>query len=294
MNSWHRILAATDLSAPARHAAERAALISKETSAALDLLHVANLAPLERLRQLMGASPSEMEQRVADAARLKLQDLASALKQRFDVAAATHVLTGSLLDALKNQAQARDAGLLVCGARGESVIRRLALGSTSSRLLSTTTRPVLVVKQQPHEPYRRILVPVDFSAASLQAIQDARRIAPAAGIVLLHVFDVPFEGQLRYASVDQDTISQYRVVARQDSIQKLNALRAQAGLAEANVSLAVAHGQAALRILEQEQEHDCDLIVMGKHGEHRIEELLLGSVTEQILSESQGDVLVSA
>jgi CPA2 family monovalent cation:H+ antiporter-2 len=31
---------------------------------------------------------------------------------------------------------------------------------------------------------------------------------------------------------------------------------------------------------------------MGKHGTHVTEELLLGSVTQRVLAESQGDVLV--
>lgn len=42
----------------------------------------------------------------------------------------------------------------------------------------------------------------------------------------------------------------------------------------------------------QEQELDCDLIVMGKHGQGMLEELLLGSVTKHVLAESTGDVLV--
>ncbi|MEO7780826.1 MAG: universal stress protein [Candidatus Nitrotoga sp.] len=62
-----RILAATDLSAFARHAVERAALVSQETGSSLDLLHVANLAPLERLRQLMMETPEGLQQRVLDA-----------------------------------------------------------------------------------------------------------------------------------------------------------------------------------------------------------------------------------
>jgi len=41
MKSLTRILAATDLSAPARHATERAALVSKDTAAPLGLLHAA-------------------------------------------------------------------------------------------------------------------------------------------------------------------------------------------------------------------------------------------------------------
>lgn len=41
-----------------------------------------------------------------------------------------------------------------------------------------------------------------------------------------------------------------------------------------------------------EQELSSDLVVIGKHGSHVVEELLLGSVTKQVLAESQCDVLV--
>ena len=41
-----------------------------------------------------------------------------------------------------------------------------------------------------------------------------------------------------------------------------------------------------------EQEYDADLVVVGKHGTHITEELLLGSVTKHVLAEAQGDVLI--
>jgi len=293
MNPLNRILAATDLSAPARHAVERAALVSKETGATLDLLHVANLAPLERLRQLMGATPAAMEERVLDAARQRLNDLTAALQQRFGVAACPHVVKGALLAELGKRADASAAGLLVCGARGESVVRRFTLGTTAVRLLSTATCPVLMVKQPPHEAYRRLLVPVDFSPSSLRAIGHARAIAPRAEIVLLHAFDVPFEGSLRYASVDEGTINHYRIVAKQEAARKLQALCHEAGLDPDGASLVVVHGDPTLRIVEQEEERDCDLIVIGKHGDNLLEEMFLGSVSKHVLAESQGDVMVS-
>jgi len=292
-NHLKRILAATDMSAPARHAVERAALVSKDTASALELLHVADLAPLERLRQLMGATPADMEQRVLDVARQKLGDLGAALEQRFGIAAASHVVTGSLLDELAKKADGLATSLLVCGAKGESMIRHFALGSMALRVLSTTTCPVLVVKQAPHESYRRVLVPVDFSTSSLRAIHHARRIAPKADIVLLHAFEVPFEGRLRYASVDEDTINRYRIVVKQEATEKLHALREEAGLTRDDSSVVAIYGDPSVRIIEQEQERDCDLIVMGKHGVNLLEELLLGSVTKKVLAESQGDVLVS-
>lgn len=52
-------------------------------------------------------------------------------------------------------------------------------------------------------------------------------------------------------------------------------------------------GDASLCIIEQEQEQDCNLIVIGKHGQNMAKELLLGSVTKHVLAESTGDVLVS-
>lgn len=293
MNHLKCILAATDLSSPARHAVERAALVSQDTATPLELLHVADLTPLERLRQLMGATPADLEQRVLDAARQKLRDLAAALQQRFGVAARTHVVAGSLLAELARKADGLTPGLLVCGAKGESIIRHFAMGSMALRVLNTTRCPILVVKQPPHESYRRLLVPVDFSRSSLRAIHDARRTAPQADIVLLHTFEVPFEGCLRYASVDEDTINRYRIVAKQEATEKLFALRHEAGLSPDESSLVVIYGDPTVCIVEQEQEQDCDLIVMGKHGENLLEELLLGSVTEHVLAESQGDVLVS-
>lgn len=55
----------------------------------------------------------------------------------------------------------------------------------------------------------------------------------------------------------------------------------------------MAEGNASMRILEAEQALDCDLVVMGKHGQSATEELLLGSVTKHVPAEGSADVLVS-
>lgn len=185
------------------------------------------------------------------------------------------------------------ADLLVLGARGSSFLRHILLGTTAERLLSSSRVPMLVVKQPPHEPYRQLLVPVDFSASSLRALRLARTIAPRADISVLHVFEVPFEGQLRYAGVDESKIEHYRAIAHNQAWEKLRQLRSSAELDDARVELLVRQGDVSQRILEQEQEADCDLIVIGKHGKDAIEELLLGRVTRHVLTEAQGDILVS-
>ena len=161
------------------------------------------------------------------------------------------------------------------------------------RLLSSSRFPMLVVKQPPHEPYRQLLVPVDFSPSSLRALRLARTIAPRADITVLHVFEVPFEGQLRYAGVDDQTLRHYRSQMKQQATEKLQGLRETTGLSAGRCESVILHGHPAFHILEQEQIQDCDLIVMGKQGESMIETLLLGSVTKHVLAESQGDILVS-
>lgn len=291
MTKLNHLLAATDLSAPARHAVERAALVSKETGAPLDLLHVADLAPLEKFRQFIGESSEDLKLRVLDTANEKLRELAEAVLKHHGVSVGTRVVFGSLLTQLFSEAMAAD--LIICGARGESFMRHLLLGSTAQRMLSRAKCPMLVVKQAVHEPYRTLLLPVDFSPASLRAIKNAIAIFPHAEIVLLHVFEVPFEGHLRYASVDDETIGHYRVIAKQGAIRKLHELSEEAGLMPYSVRFVVVHGDPSLRIIEQEQEQNCDLIVMGKHGESVLEDLLLGSVTKHVLAESQCDILVS-
>jgi nucleotide-binding universal stress UspA family protein len=209
------------------------------------------------------------------------------------VTARTCVAEGNPLATIATEADALDADLVVLGARGESFLRHAMLGSTAARLLrKSARRPVLVVKQPPHEDYRRVLVAVDFSPVSLQAIRTARLLAPAADLALLHAFELPYEGKLVLAGVEEPVIRQHVTSGSEVRRKRLHDLATAAGLVPMDYSARVIHGDPVQQILTMEQEYDCDLIVVGKHGSHITEELLLGSVTKHVLAESQCDVLV--
>ncbi|MEW5893905.1 MAG: universal stress protein [Pseudomonadota bacterium] len=293
MKPLKRILAATDLSGPARHAVARAYHIAGTTGAELTLMHVLNQDALDALRQALGILPPAVEQRILDQARQGLAQLAAEYGQATGISAGTHLATGAVLRAILDHADAVDSDLVVVGARGEGFLRHLLLGTTSERLLRRTLRPILVVKQTPHEAYRRVLVPVDFSPWSAAAVRLARSVAPGADLVLLHAYEAPFEGKLRYAGVDEATIARYQDRVQRDARLRMADLVASLELKPETVRIEVCHGDPSQIILEQEQINDCDLIVMGKHGTGVAEELLLGSVTKHILAESAGDVLVS-
>ncbi len=293
MTTFRTVLAATDLSAPSRHAVTRAAMIARDCGARLELLHVIQPGALDQLRRLLGQEAEAALPRVQDEARNTLAQIASDICAPLGISPGIHLVSGAVLQEIPSEADALNADLLVLGARGMGFMHHLMLGSTAERMLRKTLRPLLVVKQLPHESYRRVLIPVDFSDYSLLAIRQARAIAPQADLILLHAFDSTLEGTLRYAGVTEERIHQYQMEARQEALRDLELLAREAGLEPHGYQRIALTGHPPTCILEQEEEKDADLIVIGKHGKGAGEELLLGSTTKHVLAESRGDVLVA-
>lgn len=291
MNDLRQILAATDLSAHGRHAADRAARIARRVGARVTLLHAPPIRALADLRAWLG---QDVEQQIRDDASARLQTLATELRDARSVEIDTRLAEAGVLDAVAHCADEIDAGLVVIGARGAGFLRRLVLGSTAERLLRRTVRPLLIVRTLAHEPYRRALLTLDFSPWSPQVIALARQVAPQARCVLFHAFQVPFEEKLRFAGVADSIIDKYRVEARAQATRKLKALAKSAGFKASEWDACIVEGDASMRLVEQEQAQDCDLVVIGKHGNSAAEDLLLGSVTKHVLCEGVADVLVAA
>lgn len=292
MSRIQKIVAATDFSAPARHAAMRAAMLSSENGAHLTLIHVANAGLLDALRRLLVQSGETLARQLLDEANGEMRQLMKMLGQRYGVEADEHVTGGAVLEEIIAHTESIEADLMVMGARGAGATRELLLGSTTERVLRKTARPLLIVKQMPHEPYRRVLVPVDFSTRSMAAIELAQRVAPNAHLILLNAFEAPFERQLRYAGINDFEVIDLRAAAKREAMEKMAELASRSGISE-RLQCLVLPGPATHCILEQEQEQDCDLIVIGKRGHSALEEFMMGSVTKHVLALSNSDLLVT-
>lgn len=292
MTRLHTILAATDLSAAARLACERAVRLASACDARLELQHVVNTGALDSLRLLFASQPDDLQQRLLDEAREELRSLLAELHDGLGGSANLHLGIGNVVNEITRQADALDADLLVLGAHGSSLVRDLIVGSTTERVLRRTGRPLLVVRRPAPRGYRQVLIPVDFSARSLKAIEVARRLAPKAALVLLHTFEVPFEGRLRHAGVSEQELAALRASAQREGETRMAELIARAGLPAAALHSLVLYGDPSVQILEHERLQGSELIVIGKRGQNSLEDLLLGSVTKQILSQAQSDVLV--
>lgn len=292
MTRLHTILAATDLSAAARLACERAVRLASACDARLELQHVVNTGALDSLRLLFASQPDDLQQRLLDEAREELRSLLAELHDGLGGSANLHLGIGNVVNEITRQADALDADLLVLGAHGSSLVRDLIVGSTTERMLRRTGRPLLVVRRPAPRGYRQVLIPVDFSARSLKAIEVARRLAPKAALVLLHTFEVPFEGRLRHAGVSEQELAALRASAQREGETRMAELIARAGLPAAALHSLVLYGDPSVQILEHERLQGSELIVIGKRGQNSLEDLLLGSVTKHILSQAQSDVLV--
>ena len=293
MSTLKQIVAGTDLSWYAGRAETRAAMLARELgSESLELLHVVGNLALESLRHLATQTPQETEQRLLDSARQQLNEVARNLAEKHGIPVTTTLAIGRAHVDIVRHAAAIDAGMVVLGAHGGSFLRELFLGSTAEKVLRKHSRPVLIVKREPEGPYQRVLVPVDFSEPSRLAMALALRIAPHAYITVLHAFEVPFEGKMRYAGVNEENIQSYRVTAREQANQAMQQFVCAAGASAGRVSAIVEFGYAPTVIRAKADALEPDLIVIGKHGQSGWEDLLLGSVTKHVILDAGCDVLV--
>lgn len=288
------LLAATDFSAPARHALERAAQLTQmHPDVRLTLAHIVSASALDKLRRMLPGEAGTLEAGLLAQAERNLAELAASLTSRYGDHIDTELLQGAALTVLVELADTRQADLLVMGARGAHFVREMLLGSTTERVLRKTRRPLLAVKQRPQAPYRRILAPVDFSQHAAAAVNIAHAWLPEADIVLLNAFEVELESTFRLAGMADDKIHEYRIQAREAAMAEMDAFVATLDVPASRLTRQFVHGAATLHIIEHEQTMDADLIVMGKHGQSVMEELLLGSVTKHVLAHSTSDVLIA-
>ena len=285
------LLAATDFSATADRAEERAALLAAEHGARLTLLHSLSGLALERLRDRLRHGYASTEARLKAHYQDALQRLAEDLAGRWQIEVTPLLAVGQPHREISRAAQNIGADMVILGALGEHPARGFFLGATAERVIREIIVPVLVVRNKPDEPYRRVLASLDLSVHSPAVAELARRVAPGAQLTLAHVFEVPFEGKLNFAGVSEEDIQRYRQEERQHAQDALYTLADSLKHGE-HADIRVEHGMPEVVIPELLRETAADLAVVGKHGKSEIVDLFLGSLTKHLLLDAPCDVLV--
>lgn len=127
-----------------------------------------------------------------------------------------------------------------------------------------------------------LLVPVDGSQSSLNALQTALNALKKDSSTQLHVISVQppiLSGNVK-RFISAETINEYYNEEGEKVLATARAMLDQAGVA-ANVS--VQAGPIAETIVQYAKTHHCDHILMGTRGMGYIKGLVLGSVTTKVL-----------
>jgi len=157
---FKRLLIGTDFSPRADAALRRALQIASEHGATLTLFHAYDVGARADAQTRKGMAGAE------ETARRKLRSLSLP----DGIAATVRVAAGKPFVELIRAARAEDSDLVVVGAHGTHFLKALLLGTTAEKVVRKGERPVLVVKRANRNPYRQVLVPVDFSEDSRQAL----------------------------------------------------------------------------------------------------------------------------
>ncbi len=137
----------------------------------------------------------------------------------------------------------------------------------------------------------KILLPVDGSAVSLDAVRCAIRMARAGlqtSVVLANVQESANLYELVVAH-DPQVLAQVSAAAGAHTL-----LAAQALLDEAHIpyEAEVASGDPAHTIIDILERYECDLVVMGASGTSTLRSALLGSVSNEVLHSASVPVMI--
>ena len=201
---------------------------------------------------------------------------------------------GSTYEKINEVAEEEDVDLIIIGARGESWAREAFLGSTTSNVIRTTKKPVLIGKVEFIErvdkivcrslcerAFRKVLFPTDFSRHSEKAFDFLKKMRPAGveSVILVHVVET---GKNAAETMEN----------RKKAIESLKVIEEELKRLGIECASHVHIGIPSKEILKIAEREDVSMIIMGTRGRGKIASLLLGSTAEAVAREARKPVLV--
>jgi nucleotide-binding universal stress UspA family protein len=286
-----RILLATDFSPWARRAEEYASSLASSWHAHLTAMSVLEFPP--GLNPDYPVNHQYLTERMREAAGQLAEYKQHEARRGIDVS--TRIATGLPSEEIIAAARGEESDLIVLGTRGKSGLAHVLLGSTAERVIRMAPCPVFAVHMEKGEEsaaaglkLERILVPVDFSDCSLDAVEYGASVArqAKASVELLHVLE-PVSYGLDF-TLDH---AEERERKRDRLSKQLEDLSAALSVAGIPTKSHLRGGLPGDSILDESRTLPSDLIVMGTHGRRGISHVLSGSVTETVLRRAQCPVL---
>ena len=143
--------------------------------------------------------------------------------------------------------------------------------------------------------FRKILYPTDFSDVSKNALSFLKQLkgSGAEEIFVLHVIDKSdLQFSYLYLFDENSPDGNVEQKLKDEAERELKEIEDKLKDWGFNVSSRVKLGIPIKEILSAEQKEDISIIVIGSHGKSNVEEILLGSVSENIIRKCKKPILV--
>lgn len=302
-----KLLFASDFSSCSEEALFHALAWAKTLHAGIDIVYVLEMHHGLDVEGAVFKLYMDEQQKVATT---EIDKLVKRVRS-FSVAPVTpHVVWGHPADQVAQVALDTGADLIFMGTHGWTGFDRVLLGSTAERVISLAPCPVVAVRihsgpvgtaeaESPPAPSQstaddlpslpqHILVPVDFSDCSLEAVEMALQVAQTfrSAVTLLHVSEpIGYSLDFRLSHIEQDKQARENAKARVEELAQL--IRSQ-GL---TAHVVFKNPPVSDAIVDVSSQGKVDLIVMGTHGRRGVSRVFLGSVAAAVLRHAACPVL---
>ena len=138
--------------------------------------------------------------------------------------------------------------------------------------------------------FEKILYPTDFSDVSKKALGYCKKLkeAGAKEVIALHVI----EWDPNLEKMPLNLKKELQKVLGQGAQKELEIIESELKEKGFDVTIRVEKGSPFKEILKVEDEENVSAIVVGSHGKSNIKEMLIGSVSENVIRKSKKPVLV--
>lgn len=178
--------------------------------------------------------------------------------------------------------ESKKASILFVGARGLGAVRRLLLGSVSTKVATYAKCPVIVVRGQPGDPEGPIVVGVSPEVGSSEAVEFAFTEARIRGKAV-RVIQSQQHAAANFEYLPE-TAMRVMVARRMEDVAQRSAEafeKIKETYPDVHATLEVLNVHAVDALLDAGDE--ASLVVVGKHGGSVLASRLMGSVTQGVL-----------
>ncbi|MDH4043294.1 MAG: universal stress protein [Gemmatimonadota bacterium] len=276
-SNWQPVVIGVDSSPAAAEAVRVGWTIARTVNVPCHLVHATPEAWTVPTAPHAGTEqPELLNEAVRDAAKSAVRDtLADAVPD--EALQFLEVRTGRSATVIRDCVREWQAGLAVLGGKHHSMLGRWVSGSTAHTLVRSLDVPLFVTAHTPL-PIQRIVAAVDLSDAAGPTIQAAERLAQVFG-ARLHIVHI-----VEPLPIIPDTPLQFNddeVYRRSEEHldQYVWPLIAYPG-----TTTGLRRGVAVDAITAEVAERNAEVVVLGSHGKGWVDRILIGSVTERVLS----------